>query len=103
MQESSTSLQKELALAREESVAVLARPVEPRRESPPHPAAESDGGSDRAHCIHRFPKTLAFGRGLITRPARLATEIRESSHRNGNNEVLGGLISTCLRDFGDES
>src|SRR5215203_2985792 len=23
-------------------------------------------GSDRAHCIHRFPKTLAFGRGLIT-------------------------------------
>ena len=23
-------------------------------------------GSDRAHSIHRFPKTLAFGRGLIT-------------------------------------
>src|SRR5829696_8990348 len=31
-QESSTSLQKGLALSAEESVAVLARPVEPRRE-----------------------------------------------------------------------
>src|SRR5215213_415595 len=32
-QKSSTSLQKGLALAREESVAVLARAVEPRRET----------------------------------------------------------------------
>ena len=32
-QESSTSLQKGLALSAEESVAVVARPVEPRRET----------------------------------------------------------------------
>jgi hypothetical protein len=48
-QESSTSLQKGLALSAEESVAVVARPIEPRRETgqrgPPQPRCrEANGG-----------------------------------------------------------